>query len=52
MPPMAKKGEAICNNELVNFFENEKQKGCICSIVKNLLWGIDYAFLTKLNYIL
>ena len=33
MPPMAKKGEAICNNELVNFFENEKQKGCICSIV-------------------
>ena len=33
MPPMAKRGEAICNNELVNFFKDEKHKGCICSIV-------------------
>ena len=33
MPPMAKNGEAICNNELVNFFKDEKHKGCICSIV-------------------
>ena len=28
---MAKKGEAICNGELVNFFTVEKHKGCICS---------------------
>ena len=33
MSPMAKKGEVICNDELVNFFEDEKHNGCICSIV-------------------
>ena len=33
MQPMAKKGEAICSNELVNFFKDEKHKGCHCSTV-------------------
>ena len=26
--PVAKKGETICNNELVNFFADEKHKNC------------------------
>ena len=30
---MAKKGDAICNDELVNFSKDGKHKGCICSIV-------------------
>ena len=33
MQPMAKKGEAICSNELVNFLKDEKHKGCHCSTV-------------------
>ena len=28
---IAKKGEAICNEELVDFFADEKHKNCICS---------------------
>ena len=28
---IAKKGEAICNEELVDFFTDEKHKNCICS---------------------
>ena len=28
---IAKKGENICNNELVNFFKDEAQKNCVCS---------------------
>ena len=31
--PIAKEGEAICNEELVNFFADEKHKNCICSTV-------------------
>ena len=33
LPTMAKKGEAICNDELMNCFTDEKHKGCICSTV-------------------
>ena len=29
--PLAKWGEAICQDELVNFFENEEHKYCECS---------------------
>ena len=29
--PLAKKGEAICNNEIVNFFADEKHRNCSCS---------------------
>ena len=29
--PLAKKGEAICNNEVVNFFADEKRRNCSCS---------------------
>ena len=28
---IAKKGENICNNELVNFFKDEAHKNCLCS---------------------
>ena len=28
---IAKKGEIICNNELVNFFKDEAQENCVCS---------------------
>ena len=28
---IAKKGENICNNELVNFFKDEAHKNCVCS---------------------
>ena len=31
--PIGKKGEIICNNELVNFFANEKHRYCSCSRV-------------------
>ena len=31
--PIAKKGEAICGVELVNFFADEAHKNCICSTV-------------------
>ena len=30
---IAKKGEAISGNELVNFFADKKHKNCICSTV-------------------
>ena len=32
-PALAKKGEAICNDKLVNFFEEKEHKNCICSSV-------------------
>ena len=32
LPAIAKRGQTICNDELVNFFEDEKQKNCFCSI--------------------
>ena len=28
---IAKKGENICNNELLNFFKDEAHKNCVCS---------------------
>ena len=28
---LAKKGETICNNELINYFADEKHKNCSCS---------------------
>ena len=31
--PFGKKGEAICNKELVNFFADEKHKNCSCAFV-------------------
>ena len=52
MPPMAKKAEAICNNELVNFSKMRNIRGVFVQQFKSLIWGIDYAFLTKLNYVL
>ena len=33
LPALAKKGEAICGDELVNFFENKNHKNCTCSTV-------------------
>ena len=30
---LVKKGEAICNDQLVNFFQNAKHKNCSCSVV-------------------
>ena len=32
-PLKDRRGKAICNNELVIFFENEKHKNCACSTV-------------------
>ena len=29
--PIAKKGETVCNGELVNFLADEKHKNCICA---------------------
>ena len=29
--PLEKKGETICNNELINYFADEKHKNCSCS---------------------
>ena len=31
-PAIAKGGQTICNDELVNFFDKEKHKNCFCSI--------------------
>ena len=31
--PIGEKGEAICNNELANFFSDDKHKNCGCSFV-------------------
>ena len=31
--PIAKKGEAICGGELVNFFAEKKHKNCGCAFV-------------------
>ena len=33
LPALAKKGEAICGDELVNFFEDKNHKNCTCSTV-------------------
>ena len=33
LPALARKGEAICGDELVNFFEDKNHKNCICSAV-------------------
>ena len=33
LPPVAKWGEAICKDELVNFFEDPNHKNCICGSV-------------------
>ena len=33
LSPVAKWGEAICEDKLVNFFEDEKHKNCICGSV-------------------
>ena len=37
LQPVEKWGEAICEDELVNFFKDEKQKNCSCS-------SVDYKF--------
>ena len=44
--PIGKKGEAICNNELVNFFADEKQKllMCICFLKYILHIIISYMY--------
>ena len=31
--PVTKLGEAICNNEIVNFLKDEKHKKCSCGSV-------------------
>ena len=31
LPLLAKKGGAICNDQLVNFLKDEKRKDCFCS---------------------
>ena len=31
LPALVKKGEVICDNELVNFFRDGKHKNCSCS---------------------
>ena len=33
LPPLAKKGEAICGDKVVNFFEDKNHKNSICSTV-------------------
>ena len=33
LSPVVKWGEAICEDKLVNFFEDEKHKNCICGSV-------------------
>ena len=33
LPRCSKKGEAICHGKLVNFFEDEEHKRCICYTV-------------------
>ena len=33
LPALAKKGESICDNQLVNFFKDAKHKNCSCSVV-------------------
>ena len=33
LPALAKKGEAICYNQLLNFFKDAKHKSCSCSVV-------------------
>ena len=40
LPALARKGEAICNDQLVNFFKGAKHKNCSCSVVL-FLWGIN-----------
>ena len=31
LPLLTKKGDAICNDQLVNFLKDEKHKDCFCS---------------------
>ena len=31
LPLLAEKGDAICNDQLVNFLKDEKHKDCFCS---------------------
>ena len=33
LPAVSCKGEAICNDQLVNFFKDQEHKNCICSVV-------------------
>ena len=33
LPALAKKGEAICDNQLVNFFKDAKHENCSCLVV-------------------
>ena len=33
LPALAKKGKAICNDQLVNFFDDREHKYCSCSTV-------------------
>ena len=33
LPICSRKGEAICDGKLVNFFEDEQHKNCSCSTV-------------------
>ena len=47
---LAKKGQAISNDKLINFFEENEQKNCIClrvwiSYFKNLVWEMIRQFL-------
>ena len=35
LPICSKKGEAICEGKLVNFFEDEQHKKCTCSSLKS-----------------
>ena len=38
---MAKKGEAICNDELANLIQTRNIKGVFVQQFKNIIWGID-----------
>ena len=43
LPACSKKGEAICEEKLVNFFEEKEHKNCICLTVqkkKKTYWKI------------
>ena len=31
--PLTKRGQRICNNELINYFADEKHKTCSCSTI-------------------
>ena len=44
--PIAKKGEAICGGELVNFFADKKHKNCGCAFVflMNNSYGVKFSY--------